>query len=44
VTEEIARELVDIAIQTGEPLTRSARQFVERVLDEQIPLEAIGGN
>jgi hypothetical protein len=43
VTEEIAREMVDNAIRSGEPLTRSARAFAERVTDEDIPLAAIEG-
>jgi hypothetical protein len=36
VTEEIARELVDMAVRGGEPLTRSARSFVERVTHEEM--------
>jgi hypothetical protein len=44
VTEQIARELVDNALRSGEPLTRSAQTFVERVTDEDIPLAAIEGH
>jgi hypothetical protein len=44
VTEDIARELVDNAVRSGEPLTRSARSFVERLTDEDIPLAAIEGH
>jgi hypothetical protein len=43
VTEEIARELVDMAVRGGEPLTRSARRFVERVTNEDISETAIEG-
>jgi hypothetical protein len=44
VTEEIARELVDMAVRGGEPLTRSARTFVERVTNEEIPQAAVEGH
>ncbi len=44
VTEEIARELLDNAVRSGEPLTQSARSFIERVTDKDIPLDAIEGH
>jgi hypothetical protein len=44
VTEEIARELVDMAVGGGEPFTYSARSLFERVTDEHIPQAAIDGH
>jgi hypothetical protein len=41
VTEDIARELLDDPAK-GEPLTRSAQDFIERNLDEDIPPVLLG--
>ena len=41
VSEEIAREMLDAAVRSGQPLTRSARSFIERVTDEDIPKAAL---
>jgi hypothetical protein len=43
VTEEITREMIDTAVRSGRPLTHSARGFIERVTDEDIPQSAIEG-
>jgi hypothetical protein len=43
VTEDIAREMLDAAVRSGQPLTRSARSFIERVTDEDIPQSALEG-
>jgi hypothetical protein len=36
-TENIAREILDVAGSKGERLTRSARDFIERSLQVNIP-------
>jgi hypothetical protein len=41
VTEEIAREMIDMAVRSGHSLTRSARSFIESVTDEDIPQSAL---
>jgi hypothetical protein len=41
VSEEIAREMLDAAVRSGQPLTRSARNFIERATDEDIPESAL---
>ncbi len=37
MTEEIANELLDYAARKVEPLSRSAQEFVERTLGEDVP-------
>ena len=44
VTEDIANEILDIALREGEPLSRPAQEFVERVLDADIPKAVLAGN
>jgi hypothetical protein len=41
VSEEIAREMIDAAVRSGRPLTRSARSFIERVSEADIPQSAL---
>jgi len=43
VSDDIAREMVDAAVRSGQTLTRSARSFIERVTDEDIPQSALEG-
>jgi hypothetical protein len=43
VSEEIAREMLDAAVRSGKPLPRSAKSFIERVTDEDIPQSALEG-
>jgi hypothetical protein len=38
VTEDIANEMVERALRGGDQLSPSAHEFVERVLDEDVPL------
>jgi uncharacterized protein YabE (DUF348 family) len=37
VTEDIAREILDQALRKGEQLSAAAQEFLERVLDDEIP-------
>jgi hypothetical protein len=37
VTQEIAREMIDRGLRTGETLSPSAVEFIDRVIDEHIP-------
>lgn len=44
LTEQVADELVETALRPGDPLTRSAREFIERVTKQDIPLAATDGH
>jgi hypothetical protein len=44
VTADIAHEMLEVALRSGEPVTRSARDFIERVTNEELPLAAIEGH
>jgi hypothetical protein len=44
VTEEIAHEIIDRALRAGEQLTRAAQEFVERMLDEDVPVGVAAGH
>jgi hypothetical protein len=43
VTDEIAKEIVERAFRKGEQLSRSAHEFVERVLHEDVPVSIAAG-
>jgi hypothetical protein len=38
VPEDIANEIVERALRNGEQLTRPAHEFVDRLLDEDVPI------
>jgi hypothetical protein len=44
VTEDIAKDILDYALRKAEQLSQSAQEFVERVLDEDVPERVSAGH